>query len=195
MGNLRSVAKAMAGLGFAVQITGDSQNIRRAGGVILPGVGAFADAMDNLRALELVDVLRREAVSGKPFLGICLGMQLLMSGSEENGWHRGLGVIPGPVRRFQGDLKVPHMGWNQLQLKQPDQLFAGIENGTYFYFVHSYYVEPEDQQWLLATADYGREFAAAVGRNNLYGVQFHPEKSSLKGLRILENFGKLVESC
>jgi len=195
MGNLRSVAKAMASLGFAVQITGDSQNIRRAGGVILPGVGAFADAMDNLRALELVDVLRREAVSGKPFLGICLGMQLLMSGSEENGWHRGLGVIPGPVRRFQGDLKVPHMGWNQLQLKQPDQLFAGIENGTYFYFVHSYYVEPEDQQWLLAAADYGREFAAAVGRNNLYGVQFHPEKSSLRGLQILENFGKLVERC
>lgn len=194
MGNLHSVGKAVERLGFEGIVTGDERVILEADGVVLPGVGAFGDAMEHLRETGLDAVVRKAAASGKPLLGICLGMQLLFDESEEHGRNTGLGILPGRVVRFQGgDYKVPHMGWNRLEFKQPDSpLLAGLTEG-HVYFVHSYHVLPERGDDLLAVTDYGHPVTAIVGRDNVYGMQFHPEKSSELGMALLGNFLSLTE--
>ena len=192
VGNLRSVQKALERVGAEAVVSGDPGTLDAARGVVLPGVGAFGDGMAHLRARELVQPVLRQVEAGKPLLGICLGMQLLFEESEEMGQHTGLGLLPGRVVRFpEGDLKVPHIGWNQLQVRD-DPLLAGIGDGSYAYFVHSYYVAPAQGQDVLATTEYGIQFAAVVGRARVWGAQFHPEKSQEVGLRLLQNFTQLV---
>lgn len=195
MGNLRSVQKCLEKNGFRTTIVSSPDELAGAGGIVLPGVGAFKDAMMNLRARGLDRVIRDAAAAGKPVLGICLGLQLFFTSSEEGGSCEGLGIFPGRVRRFTGDLKVPHMGWNQVDLKGTNPLFEGIPHGSYFYFVHSYYVEPASGENIIGETEYGSRFVSAVACRNVFGVQFHPEKSSCLGERLLTNFGKLVESC
>ncbi|WP_079914636.1 imidazole glycerol phosphate synthase subunit HisH [Paenibacillus sp. 32352] len=195
MGNLHSVSKAVERLGYEAVITSDEQQIMAADGAILPGVGAFGDAMEHLRESQLDGAVKRYAESGKPLLGICLGMQLLFSRSEEHGSHEGLNLLPGSVVRFRGSYKVPHMGWNRLQFVQSSPLFKGIEQG-HVYFVHSYHVQPEQRSDLLATTDYYQQVTAIVGRNQIYGMQFHPEKSGSIGMKLLGNFLELCRvSC
>ena len=197
MGNLHSVAKALRRTGHEALVTEDPAQVLVAEGIILPGVGAYADAMAALRRRGLDAALRQVVEAGRPFLGICLGLQLLFELSEENGGARGLGLLPGRVRRFpegQG-LKVPHMGWNRLDLRRPSPLLGGLPRESYVYFVHSYYVDPDQPELVAATAPYGLDMPAAVSRGNCHGVQFHPEKSSAVGLRILSNFGRLVEAA
>lgn len=194
MGNLHSVSKAVERLGFEAVITADPQIILEADGAILPGVGAFGDAMQNLRNTKLDEVTKFYAASGKPMLGICLGMQLLFSESEEYGRNEGLNLLPGNVIRFQGDYKVPHMGWNKLAFSQAQSpLFEGLEEG-HVYFVHSFHVKPELASDLLATTDYNQQVTAIVGRGNVYGMQFHPEKSGDLGMQLLGNFLALTGS-
>jgi glutamine amidotransferase len=192
MGNLRSVEKALASLGADLVVTGDPAMVRGADGVILPGVGAFGDAMENLREQGMVAAIQEVVAAGKPFLGICLGMQLLFTSSEEHGLNEGLNLIAGHVRRFQGDFKIPHIGWNDLTLVRESALLKGVEDGDYVYWVHSLVVEPEDRSVLLATTDYYGEVPGIVGRDNVYGIQFHPEKSSRVGLTMLGNFVGMV---
>lgn len=189
MGNLHSVSKAVERLGYQPLVTGEREELLAADGIILPGVGAFGDAMEQLRETSLDSVMKEAAESGKPLLGICLGMQLLFSRSEEHGKYEGLGILPGSVVRFAGgDYKVPHMGWNSLQFeKREHPLFAGLEEG-HVYFVHSYHVLPEVQADLLAVTDYGQPVTAIVGRGSVYGMQFHPEKSGELGMSLLRNF-------
>lgn len=189
MGNLHSVSKAVERLGYEPLVTGEREEILAADGIILPGVGAFGDAMEQLRETSLDSVMKDAAESGKPLLGICLGMQLLFSRSEEHGKFEGLDILPGSVVRFTGgDYKVPHMGWNSLQFeKREHPLFAGLEEG-HVYFVHSYHVLPEVQADLLAVTDYGQPVTAIVGRGSVYGMQFHPEKSGELGMSLLRNF-------
>ncbi|MCT1402366.1 imidazole glycerol phosphate synthase, glutamine amidotransferase subunit [Paenibacillus sp. LC231] len=189
MGNLHSVSKAVERLGYEPLVTGKREEILAADGIILPGVGAFGDAMEQLRETSLDSVMKDAAESGKPLLGICLGMQLLFSRSEEHGQFEGLDILPGSVVRFTGgDYKVPHMGWNSLQFeKREHPLFAGLEEG-HVYFVHSYHVLPEVQADLLAVTDYGQPVTAIVGRGSVYGMQFHPEKSGELGMSLLRNF-------
>jgi imidazole glycerol-phosphate synthase subunit HisH len=189
MGNLHSVSKAVERLGYKPLVTGEREEILAADGIILPGVGAFGDAMEQLRETSLDSVMKEAAESGKPLLGICLGMQLLFSRSEEHGKFEGLDIMPGSVVRFTGgDYKVPHMGWNSLQFeKREHPLFAGLEEG-HVYFVHSYHVLPEVQADLLAVTDYGQPVTAIVGRGSVYGMQFHPEKSGELGMSLLRNF-------
>jgi len=195
MGNLRSVAKALEHVaqGVRVNVTSDPEKIRRAEHVVLPGVGAIRDCMSELQRLELIDVIR-EVAATKPFLGICLGMQALLSRSEENGGVDGLDVISGQVRHFshglgaQATLKVPHMGWNQVRQVRPHPLWRGIPDASRFYFVHSYYVVPDDDSDVLGTSAYGVSFAAVIGRGNVFATQFHPEKSQRAGLDLLANF-------
>ncbi|GIO98873.1 imidazole glycerol phosphate synthase subunit HisH [Paenibacillus lautus] len=189
MGNLHSVSKAVERLGYKPLVTGEREEILAADGIILPGVGAFGDAMEQLRETSLDSVMKEAAKSGKPLLGICLGMQLLFSRSEEHGKFEGLDILPGSVVRFTGgDYKVPHMGWNSLQFeKREHPLFAGLEEG-HVYFVHSYHVLPEVQADLLAVTDYGQLVTAIVGRDSVYGMQFHPEKSGELGMSLLRNF-------
>ena len=188
MGNLHSVSKAVERLGYECVITSDPKTILEADGAILPGVGAFGDAMENLRETKLDDVTTYYAASGKPLLGICLGMQLLFTESDEYGVNKGLNLLPGKAIRFQGEYKVPHMGWNKLTfLDQSSPLFKGLEEG-HVYFVHSYHVKPDQEGDLLATADYYQDVTAIVGRRNVYGMQFHPEKSGELGMRLLSNF-------
>jgi glutamine amidotransferase len=203
MGNLRSVGKALESLGFPVAVTGDASVLSGCRGIVLPGVGAFRDCMDNLRRGGLLPFLSDWLESGRPFLGICLGLQLLFSESEEFGRHEGIGFLPGKVVRFPagmteprqggGDrkLKIPHMGWNRIDVTMDHPVLAGIPSGSYFYFVHSYYVVPDDPAVVAARSSYGIDFTAAVGSGNRLAVQFHPEKSQSAGLRILSNFGKL----
>jgi len=194
MGNLRSVQKGFERVGYSATITSDPAVIARAEKVVLPGVGAFADAMAELRRRELVDPIRESIASGKPFLGICLGLHLLFDRSYEDGTHEGLGVLAGEVRRFESSagLKVPHMGWNEVQLKCRPPLFDQIDDGAYFYFVHSYFVVPEDASVVAGEASYPDPFCAMVWRDNLFATQFHPEKSQKDGLRLLENFADLA---
>ncbi|TCP55880.1 glutamine amidotransferase [Tumebacillus sp. BK434] len=192
MGNLRSVEKALATLGAEVVVSGDPELVKRAAGVVLPGVGAFGDAMDHLQQLGLDAAIRDVAAAGTPLLGICLGMQLLFSSSEEHGLHQGLNLIPGQVKQFQGDFKIPHIGWNDLTLHRESLLLQGVENGDYVYWVHSLFVEPADRSVVLATTGYYGEVPGIVGRGNVWGIQFHPEKSSRVGLQLLSNFVKLV---
>jgi glutamine amidotransferase len=188
MGNLHSVSKAVERLGYEAVVTGDPEQILAAEGAILPGVGAFGDAMEHLRESGLDEVVKQYAASGKPMIGICLGMQLLFTSSEEHGQHEGLGLLPGTVVRFRGDYKVPHMGWNRLSYKQSESpIFKGIEEG-HVYFVHSYHAKPERESDLLAVTDYYQPVTAIVGRDNVYGMQFHPEKSGDIGMQLLGNF-------
>ncbi|HVU87898.1 MAG TPA: imidazole glycerol phosphate synthase subunit HisH [Pirellulales bacterium] len=193
MGNLRSVQKGFEKVGHEAVITSDPATIDAAERVVLPGVGAFGDAMHELRERGLADVTRRAARSGRPFLGICLGLQLLFEVSYEGGRHEGLGILGGEVVRFapREGFKVPHMGWNELELRQPQPLFAGLSSAPYVYFVHSYYVVPNDRTVIAAEANYPQPFTAAIARDNLFATQFHPEKSQSDGLRILRNFAEL----
>ena len=192
MGNLRSVEKAIALAGVATVVTSDPAKILGARGVVLPGVGAFGACMENLESRRLAATMREAVSSGKPFLGICLGLQLLFEESEEFGPVPGLGILPGRVVRFGGreldGLKIPQMGWNRLRIHRPVAELGGIDDGAYVYFVHSYYVVPADPALIAASTEYGVEFAAAIAWNNVFACQFHPEKSQAVGLRILENF-------
>lgn len=196
MGNLRSVQKGFERVGCAAEVTRDAAAIERAAGVVLPGVGAFGACMDNLRAYGLVDVVRRVVERGTPFLGICLGLQLLFEESEEFGPVPGLGILRGRVVRFRDrddpEFRIPHMGWNQIRARQPAPALRGIADGAFVYFVHSYYVEPADPAIIATTTDYDGEFVSAIARDNLFACQFHPEKSQRVGLEILRNFGATV---
>ena len=189
-GNLRSVTKAVEHTGHRPLVTSRAADIERAEAIILPGVGAAADTMRNLHAAGLATPLKEYIAGGRPFLGICMGLQVLATVSEEGGRHACLDVIPGTVRRLVGGegLKVPHMGWNNVRQRRPHYLFRDIPDGAYFYFVHSYYVDPDDDAVTLADADYGQRFVAAAERGSLVATQFHPEKSGTLGLRIYANF-------
>ncbi len=189
MGNLRSVEKALAAVGGNPLTSGDPDVVRSAARLILPGVGAFGDAMSNLRNQGLLDALQDAIRSGRPLLGLCLGLQLLFDESEEFGRHHGLGIVPGRVRRFAAPgLHVPHVGWNQVEEMRPDPLLEGVPEGAYFYFVHSYYVEPTDANDQLAKTEYGHRFCSIARRGAVWGAQFHPEKSQAMGKRLLSNF-------
>jgi len=187
-GNLRSVARAVAHAGYAATVSTEARAVDAAPVLILPGVGAAADTMRNLTASGLVDPIREYIASGRPFLGVCMGQQALLSVSEEGGEHACLDVIPGRVRRFPGGLKVPHMGWNQVWQKSAHPVFAGIEDGTNFYFVHSYYPDPEERGVVIGETEYGVGFASVLARDNIVATQFHPEKSGAPGLRFYVNF-------
>ena len=193
-GNLRSVTRAVAHAGVEAEVTTDWRAIEDARALILPGVGAAADTMANLVSRELVEPIRAYIASGRPFLGVCMGMQALFDLSEEGGHHECLGVLPGRIVRFpEGDHTVPHMGWNTFELKQPHPVFDGIEDGAFAYFVHSYYAAPTDPSVVVAETEYaGVRFPAAVGRGNLLATQFHPEKSGADGLRLYANFLRLA---
>jgi len=187
-GNLRSVLRALASVGAEPVVVADPDAVLRADALVFPGVGAAGSAMRRLREQGLDEAIREFHRSGRPVLGVCLGLQLLFEWSEEDGGTPGLGLFPGQVRRFPNGLKVPHMGWNRVRVRQEHPLFAGIPDGTYFYFVHSYYAEPADPTVVVGTTDYGVEFASVVGRDRLVATQFHPEKSSRWGLAVYANF-------
>lgn len=192
-GNMKSVEKALQLLGQETVVTRDPDEICRADGVILPGVGSFGDAMENLHRFGLVEVIRQIAEKGTPFLGICLGLQLLFESSEESPGVDGLGILRGKIKKIppaQG-LKIPHMGWNSLELQNNGRLFRGIPQDAYVYFVHSYYLEAEEPEIVKAVTRYGTCIHASVEKGNVFACQFHPEKSSRMGLKILENFAKL----
>jgi len=198
MGNLRSVQKAFERVGSPAEIVSTPSKLRRANKIVLPGVGAFRDAIDHLQRQGLVRTLVDMIESGRPFLGICLGLQLLFDVSYEDGQYRGLGVLPGRVIRFDfagrpaaNGLKVPHMGWNQLSWSTQCPLFEQLESGQYFYFVHSFYVDPMDREVACGRCDYGVDFTAMVWRDNLFAMQFHPEKSQEAGLQMIRNFARL----
>lgn len=190
MGNLRSVQKAFEAVGAPAQIIQEAKEIKSAEKMVLPGVGAMAGAMQRLEELGLVSVIKEVIKKGKPFLGICLGMQLLFNESEEGGKVHGLGVIPGSVKKFRS-LKVPHIGWNQLKKQKPCPLFEGVEPDAFVYFCHSYFCQPEDRTIIATETNYGVNFASAICKDNLWAVQFHPEKSQQLGLRMLKNFSLL----
>ena len=193
MGNLRSVQKGFEKVGHDAIITHRASDLLAADKVVLPGVGAFEDAMTELTRRELTDPIREVIDSGKPFLGICLGLQLLFDISHEGGEHQGLGILAGEVVRFPESLerKVPHMGWNEARIRRPSPILNSIEDGTHFYFVHSYYVVPADPGIIAIEAAYGSPFCAMIQRENLFATQFHPEKSQANGLQILKNFAEL----
>jgi glutamine amidotransferase len=193
MGNLRSVQKGFEKVGHVAEVTSDPNQIERADKIVLPGVGAIRDAMHELRARDLVDPIRHSVQQGKPFLGICLGLQLLFDVSYEDGEHEGLGILPGKVTRFElpADHKVPHMGWNQVRKVRPVPLLEGLDDGVFFYFVHSYYVVPERVDDVGLETDYGHPFCSMVWHENLFATQFHPEKSQAHGLQLLKNFASL----
>jgi glutamine amidotransferase len=195
MGNLRSVQKGFEKVGHEATITSDPAVLAAADKIVLPGVGAFGDAIAELRRRDLVQPIKDAVAAGKPFLGICLGLQLLFDVGYEGGEFEGLGILRGKVVRFAElphELKVPHMGWNRGSFKQPAApLLKGLDDGTYFYFVHSYYPVPDDPRLIAIETDYGRPFCAAVWQGNLFATQFHPEKSQVSGLRILQNFAEL----
>jgi imidazole glycerol-phosphate synthase subunit HisH len=203
MGNLRSVHKAFAAVGHDAVVTRESDILSKASHLVLPGVGAFADCMANLEQYGLLEPIRKGIASGKPFLGICLGLQLLFTESEEFGVHKGLDIVPGKVRRFQfaqgldtsmsresSPLKVPHMGWNELTLERAAPPLQNVPTGTHVYFVHSYYVEPSDSSVIATTTDYGRSFVSSIWHDNIFACQFHPEKSQTVGLQIVKNFAE-----
>ncbi len=189
MGNLRSVERSLTSVGGPSRISGDPEVVRRSERLVLPGVGAFGDAMANLKRAGLDSAILEAAAAGTPLLGLCLGLQLLFYASEEFGTHKGLGLIPGRVRKLQEPgLRVPHVGWNQIQDVRPDALLKDIPEGSYFYFVHSYYVVTENDSDVLCRTDYGARFCSVARRGNVRGAQFHPEKSQETGRRLLRNF-------
>jgi glutamine amidotransferase len=194
MGNLRNVEKGFEKVGFEAEVTRNKKEIEKASGIVLPGVGAFRDCMVNLERYGLIEPILRSVEKGKPYLGICLGLQILFSESEEFGSHRGLDLIKGRVVKFIPDPehKVPHMGWNTVQKKREAPMLRGIESGDFFYFVHSYYVIPEEAEWVSTSTDYGKAFVSSIWKENLFATQFHPEKSQEKGLKILECFAKSI---
>jgi glutamine amidotransferase len=195
MANLRSVQKALEEVGAQARVVSQPREIEQADRIVLPGVGAFQDAVGTLREKDLVGPVLRHIEKGKPFLGICLGLQMLMDVGYEDGEHRGLGVIKGKCIRFDVDrdlgLKVPHMGWNQLEIKRPSPLLRDLPAGCGVYFVHSYHVVPDDDSVIATTTDYGRPFVSSIWRDNLVATQFHPEKSQKVGLQILANFANM----
>ena len=191
MGNLGSVSKALESLGGDVKVTQKASDLKKADKIVLPGVGAFRDAMDALTKLNLLNSLKDEIAQGKTYLGICLGLELLFEKSEEGGSCDGLGILKGNVVRFSArdGLKVPHIGWNQAEITNNKcPLFKGIDNNAFFYFVHSYYVRPKDKEIIAACTDYGGRFTSMVWKDNIYAVQYHPEKSQAIGLQFLKNF-------
>jgi imidazole glycerol-phosphate synthase subunit HisH len=194
MGNLRSVSKAFENLGYPATITRDPQILMDATHIVLPGVGAFPDGMKNLNRFGLSEPIRQTIAAGKPFLGICLGLQLLFTESEEFGLHQGLGIIPGRVNRFQSSgwntFKIPHMGWNTIKIVQKTPVLDHIEDESPVYFVHSYFVVPVDDRVVSTKTFYGLSFASSIIKNNIFACQFHPEKSQAVGLRILKNFSQ-----
>jgi len=192
-GNLASVVNALERVGAPAVVSRDPAALDEADGVIVPGVGAAADTMRHLSELGFVPRLRATIERGVPFLGICMGLQVLLEVSYEGGEHRCLGIVPGVVRRLPEQVTVPHMGWNEVRLRRPHPLFAGIPDGTDFYFVHSFYAEPSDDAWILGETDYGVRFASVLARGNVMATQFHPEKSGQWGLRLLANFVAIVE--
>lgn len=189
MGNLRSVSKALEKVGAKVRISSAPEDILRADKLIVPGVGAFKDAMAELKSRRLISPIKKFVETGKPFLGLCLGLQLIFSKSEEGGLIKGLDLIKGKVVRFRSKkLKIPHMGWNQIELRAKCPLLTGVPEGAYVYFVHSYYAVPEDKKYVAAWTDYGIKFPSVIWSDNIYATQFHPEKSQGLGLKILRNF-------
>jgi len=191
-GNLRSVANALIRLGYRPEITSRPQNLSDASAVILPGVGAAADTMASLTRLGLADPLRRFITDGRPFFGVCMGLQVLFTDTEEGGWHECLGIIPGRVKKLPDGQKIPHMGWNQVKQRRDHPVFSGIPDETCFYFVHSYYGEPEDKGLVAGETEYGATICSVIARGNLVATQFHPEKSGEFGLKMYDNFLKLV---
>ena len=191
MGNLRSVQKAFEFLGFEAEITDRVADLDEASHVVLPGDAAFGDAMRNLRVGGWDEAIARSIDRGKPFLGICVGLQLMFSESEERGQHRGLDLLPGRVRQFPATERVPQIGWNQIAIQRPCAILEEIPEGSFYYFVHSYYVEPARPADSVATTDYGLEYTSIAQRDQVFGVQFHPEKSQDFGLKILDNFANL----
>lgn len=193
MGNLKSVTNAFLKLGADVTITRDKGEIERANAVVLPGVGAFGRCIENLKAFDLFDFIKELLKDNKRYLGICLGMQILFESSEEAPGVEGMGFIKGAVPRFRSDVKVPHMGWNSVEIvAKGSEIFEGIRNHEYFYFVHSYYSQPKEEGVIATTTPYGVNFASSVLKGNLFACQFHPEKSQKAGLRLLQNF---INSC
>jgi len=195
MGNLRSVQKGFERMGREAVVTREPHTILDASKVVLPGVGAFPDCMRNLEEYGLIDAVQKSIASGKPFLGICLGLQLLFTESEEFGLSKGLDIIKGKVVRFKGpafaDLKVPHMGWNSVSIKRRPPALADVPDNSHFYFVHSFHVVPEDKNVIATTTDYGTEFVSSIWKDNIFATQFHPEKSQALGLSILKRFGEM----
>jgi glutamine amidotransferase len=201
--NLRSVEKGFARVGYEAKIVEDPRLLLEAAGIVLPGVGAFADGIAKLTTHGFIEPLRRAIDQGKPVLGICLGLHFLFSESEEFGLHKGLDLLAGRVRRFADDvsdpsapgtrLKVPHMGWNRVRVERPVPILAGLPEDPYFYFVHSYYVEPADPGVVVGTTEYGIRFTSVIWRENLFATQFHPEKSQASGLQLLKNFATLAQ--
>jgi glutamine amidotransferase len=189
-GNLGSVANAIVKLGYEPKVTDRPSDVLSAAAVILPGVGAAGDAMENLKAIGMADVIRQLIDAKRPLFAVCVGLQLLFSSTEEGGWHECLNIIPGTVRRLPAGLKIPHMGWNQVRQIVKHQVFDAIPDEANFYFVHSYYVDPEDKSVIAGTTDYGPSFGSVIIRDNLVATQFHPEKSGNWGLRMYSNFLK-----
>jgi len=196
MGNLRSVQKGFEHAGVTdICVTDDPEVIERADGIVLPGVGAFRDAAANLRDSGVGDIVRHRVARGTPFLGICLGLQLLADVGFEDGEWMGLGLVPGTCERLPGGVKIPHIGWNTVEYPRDSALFDGIPDSTAFYFVHSYRLVPKDSAAIIGSTEYGVRFAAAVQHDNVFAVQFHPEKSSTMGLKLLANFGAIVKGA
>ncbi len=191
-GNLRSVVNAVNKLGYRPKVTSSPDDVLNAQAVILPGVGAAADTMANLRALKLVSPVRRFIAEDRPFLGICIGLQILFTGTEEGGWCECLDIIPGLVRKLPSRLKIPHIGWNQVKQKIAHPIFTGIPDEANFYFVHSYYVKPEDTSLIIGETEYGIPICSVFARDKLVATQFHPEKSGELGLRLYDNFIKIA---
>jgi glutamine amidotransferase len=193
MGNLRSVQKAFEKVGTPAKITSNPEEVLQAEKVVLPGVGAFPACMQNLKKFGLIEPIRETIRKGTPFLGICMGLQVLFDEGEEFGRHEGLGIIPGKVVQFRlpKKYKIPHMGWNRIRKKRRLPLLAEIEDNSYFYFVHSYYVVPKDPGVIVTLTDYGKDFASSIARDNLFACQFHPEKSQALGLKVLKAFANL----
>jgi imidazole glycerol-phosphate synthase subunit HisH len=191
-GNLRSVVNAIASLGYHPEVTCKPDEIAKARAVILPGVGAAAETMKNLRAMGLDNLIRQLIRDGRPLLGVCIGLQVLFDVAEEGGWHKCLGIFPGRVRKFSLGLKIPHMGWNQVKQLHPHEVFTDIPDRANFYFVHSYYIESGDKSLCIGETEYGTPICSIIARENLIATQFHPEKSGKYGLKLYQNFLKLA---
>ncbi|MFC1906281.1 imidazole glycerol phosphate synthase subunit HisH [Chloroflexota bacterium] len=187
-GNLRSVANAVNSLGYRTQITSNPDDVLKAEAIILPGVGAAADTMTQLKALGMDSAIQRYVAADRPFLGVCLGLQILLTSTEEGGEHQCLGIVPGRVLRLPQNLKIPHMGWNQVKQTIEHPIFEGIADEVNYYFVHSYYVEPEDKSLIAGETEYGIPICSILIRGNLVATQFHPEKSGRYGLKLYDNF-------